>query len=274
MESQEMTPLAAGMKKVLDAIGELPQLSSEEYEIERAKSLNERRGELEGEHCPRCLDKGYIAEVKDGVVKTSECVCMARRRSLARIRKSGLGDMLARYTFDAWQTPEEWQKKAYSKAQDYLQNGTGKWFVATGCVGSGKSHLCTAICGKLLNAGLEVRYMMWRDIGSRIKAAINDTEEYRRLLQPLKTTKVLYIDDFLKAGKSGVTQGDINLAFELLNYRYNDRKLITVISSELTIEQIMDIDEAVGSRIYERSRDYYLKFTGNKNWRLKNHDRP
>lgn len=227
-------------------------------------------GDLEGEYCHKCKNKGYIAEVKNGIMVTRECECIAWRRSLIRIRKSGLSDMLARYTFEAWKTPETWQKKAYEKATDYVQNGSGKWFVASGCVGSGKSHLCTAICGKFLDAGLEVRYMMWRDLGSRIKAAVNDSEEYNRLLKPLKCTKVLYIDDFLKAGKTGITQGDINLAFELLNYRYNDRKLITVISSELTIEQIMEFDEAVGSRIYERSKEYYLKITGNKNWRLRN----
>ena len=47
------------------------------------------------------------------------------------------------------------------------------------------------------------------------------------------------------AGKP-ITQGDINIAFEIINYRYiND--LITIISSELLLDEIINIDEATGS---------------------------
>lgn len=232
--------------------------------------MNRIPGKLTGDHCEECLDRGYITEARGKELVRVECRCMAKRRSLDHIRRSGLGDMLEAYTFERYQTPETWQKNAKGFALDYLEHGRGKWFVAAGAVGSGKSHLCTAICGELLNAGLEVRYMLWRDDGGRIKAAVNDSDVYSRLLDPLKTVRVLYIDDFFKAGSGGVTQGDINLAFELLNYRYNNRGLVTIISTERTLEEIMDIDEAVGSRIYERCKGYYLLIGGKgKNWRVK-----
>ena len=66
---------------------------------------------------------------------------------------------------------------------------------------------------------------------------------------------MLYIDDFFKTerGKSP-TSGDINIAFELLNYRYINGQLITIISCERDVDEVMRIDEAVGSRIYERTR--------------------
>lgn len=236
----------------------------------RAQWLNDAIGGLDGVGCPVCRNKGYTAESRDGRIVCVECECMARRRSVARIEKSGLGDMLERYTFDSYQTPEPWQKTAKQKATDYLSDNSGKWFVAAGAVGSGKSHLCTAICGELLNAGLEVRYMLWRDDGGRIKAAVNDSAEYHRLLDPLKTVQVLYIDDFFKAKDGKPQSGDVNLAFELLNYRYNRTDLVTIISTELTVEQILDVDQAVGSRIYQRCKEYYLKITGSgKNWRLR-----
>jgi DNA replication protein DnaC len=66
-----------------------------------------------------------------------------------------------------------------------------------------------------------------------------------------------------------VTPADVNLAFEILNYRYVNRRLVTILSSEKTIEEILDIDEAVGSRIFERCKGHYVKFVGKENWRLR-----
>ena len=116
--------------------------------------------------------------------------------------------------------------------------------------------------------------MMWVDDGGRIKAAVNDSEEYTRLLTPLKRVPVLYIDDFFKADRTkGVTPGDIKMAFELLNYRYINEGLVTIISTEKSIESILSIDEAIGSRIYQKSKDYCLVFEGEgKNWRLRASD--
>lgn len=258
-------------QKILEklATGALTPSSSEAYEAMRLEWRNRAEGKLEGEDCPRCRNRGYTVELRDGVPVSVECPCMARRRYARRMERSGLGGLLKRYTFASYQTPEGWQRDAKGAALDYLRDNEGKWFVAAGCVGSGKTHLCTAICGELLNAGLEVRYMRWKDDGGRIKAAVNQSEEYNRQITPLKRVRVLYIDDFWKAGNKAVSKGDIDLAFELLNSRYSDSKKITIISTELLVNQIMDIDEAVGSRIYERSKGSCLELSGAKNWRLR-----
>lgn len=65
-----------------------------------------------------------------------------------------------------------------------------------------------------------------------------------------------------------MTGPDVNLAFEFLNYRYNDLGLVTLLSTEKTVEELLDADEAVGSRVFERSRGYCLRFSG-KNRRLR-----
>ena len=189
---------------------------------------------------------------------------------MKRIERSGLKDLLSTRTFEAFQTVEPWQVEMKRKGQAFLTDNSGKWFAAMGAVGSGKTHLCTAICGELLNAGLEVRYIRWRNEGARLKSLVNARDEYERMIEPLKTVKVLYVDDLFKtqSGKE-LTQGDINLAFELLDHRYSDPRLITIISAEKTIEEILSIDEAVGSRIFERCKGYYLCLTGNKNQRIR-----
>lgn len=237
----------------------------------KADAINESIGSLTGFDCPVCQNKGYVAIVRDGEVVCRECKCAPRRKSLKQIERSGLKSALLSCTFTTYLTTEKWQENAKETAQKYVADHEGKWFMACGEVGSGKTHLCTAICGELLNVGVEVRYMLWRDEVGRLKACVNDNEEYESLMRPLKTVRVLYIDDFFKTER-GVkpTTSEINMAFEILNSRYADRKLITIISTERTPEQLLDIDEAVGSRIYERCRGYCVRITGSgKNWRIK-----
>lgn len=235
----------------------------------RANLANAVAGNLPGPDCQICKNRGYISEVRGNYVVSVECECMATRRSLRRIEKSGLGDLMKRYTFDNFKASEPWQAVMKSQAMNFLEHGRGKWFAVMGSVGAGKTHICTALCGELLKQNHEVRYMLWRNESVRLKAAVNDSEAYEKLLDPLKNVPVLYIDDLFKTKKGEeITKGDVNLAFELLNYRYCDRKLTTVISSEKTIEEIIEIDEATGSRIYERCKGFYLKLVGQKNRRL------
>ena len=235
-----------------------------------AELSNKQPGTLTaGLNCPACKNRGYFHRVdEDGRRYTEECSCMVKRRSAERLQRSGLSDMVSRYTLENWKTPEPWQVKARDIALRYAEERTG-WFVMTGTVGGGKTHLCTAVCGLLLERGLDVRYMMWREVSVRVKAVVNDECAYRQLVEPLKRAKVLYIDDLFKTGGSQPTTGDINLAFELLNARYNDSALLTIISTEHSISNLMTIDEAVGSRIYERSKGYNLNLTGKQNWRLR-----
>lgn len=236
----------------------------------RVDAVNSTPGTLEGIECPECLNRGYSA-VLDGEtgIKMVECKCMSKRRSIERIERSGLKDMLADKTMETWQTPERWQAQARKLALQYADKPDG-WFVMAGHSGTGKSHLCTALTGLLIGKGMEARYMLWRDVSVRAKAVVNDDYEYRKIIEPLKQVSVLYIDDLFKTGKGqNPTIGDVNLAFEILNHRYNSPKKITIISSELTVEQMLEVDEAVGSRIYEKSKGFYLSLEDMKNWRLK-----
>lgn len=243
--------------------------TKEEYLRKRVEWQNSVEGDLEGEYCEDCKNRGYTVELRGDKFVSVECKCMIKRRNIARIRKSGLENVIQRYTFKAYKTLEKWQMDAKKLAWSYAHDDKRKWFLAAGSVGAGKSHLCTAICSKLMQDGLETRYMLWKDESVPIKANVNNSYEYSRLINPLKNVKVLYIDDFLKSGSSTVSIGDLNLAIELLNYRYQKIDSVTIISTEYTLDQLIDIDESLGSRIRERCKDSYVEFTGDKNWRLK-----
>lgn len=236
---------------------------------QRAERYNRTVGTLTGYDCPECLNRGYFFRVDgQGASRMEECRCMAVRRARGRVMRSGLGDMLERYTLSSWQSVQPWQEKARGLVEAYARHPSG-WFLAAGGPGTGKTHLCTALCGLLLDRGVDVRYVLWRDMSVRAKALVGDAGAYQQLIAPLKQVPCLCIDDLFKSGRGREpTAGDVNLAFELLNSRYNHSGKLTILSTERTVEELLDIDEALGSRVYERSRRFYLNLSGRANWRL------
>lgn len=260
-----------------------------QYAQLRVDALNGAIGDRDkgdGYNCPICKNKGYVArlvENPDGTFSHSvaDCKCADTRRSILRMQRSGLKNIIRDYTFDKFQTPEPWQETLKAAAMDYAKNPSG-WFALCGQSGCGKTHLCTAICRELLLEGREVVYMLWRDEIGKIKQAARmsefdgETVELRRILDKYKTAKVLYIDDLFKTGKTAEnatqrpTAADINYAFEILNYRYNNPELLTILSTELTEDELLDIDEAIGGRIYERAKAYSIGKDRGKNYRVRN----
>ena len=128
----------------------------------------------------------------------------------------------------------------------------------------------------MLSEKRTARYMLWVRDSARLKMMVND-EAYEPALDDFRKVEVLYIDDFFKITKDGYgketlpTSADIRLAYEIINYRYQHSELITIISSERFINEIEEIDSAVGSRIYEMSKGNVLNIARekNRNYRLK-----
>lgn len=219
--------------------------------------------------CPKCNNRTSFAEIKDGYVVTVPCDCQSIRRNLRRIKLSGLAEILEKYTFKKYETDTDWRKALKQKAMDNVNSD--RWFFIGGQSGAGKSHLCTAICKELINKGHNVKYMLWRDEIVQLKANANEGEYFKRI-DILKNTEVLYIDDLFKTEQGKLpTQADIQIAFEIINYRVNNKKK-TIISTELNLAQVMDIDEATGGRMAEMAgRDYCINIGKDKekNYRLR-----
>lgn len=253
-----------------------------ELEKYKADCYNRSEGQLnaqDGYNCDKCHNKGvtvraYQDDIGAWKLIYTDCECAEVRRTIKRMKASGLKDIIRDYTFAKYQAIEPWQKQIKDAAMAYAKEPNG-WFFVGGQSGSGKTHICTAICREFLLAEMPVQYMLWRDDVVKLKAAITESESYKALIARYKDTKVLYIDDLFKTGKSqdGAPQrptgADVNVAFEIINYRYNNPELLTVISSECTINELLDIDEAVAGRIVERARAFSLGPDRKKNWRLK-----
>ena len=247
------------------------EYNHEKFLQDQADIENAEEGNLKGIDCRKCKNRGHITVVKDNELVWRMCECMAVRKSLEQIEKSGLKSLLDECTFENYEATADWQKHALSVAQNYLEFGEDKWLFFGGQSGAGKTFLCTAVSGELLKRNNAVKYMMWDSESKKLKSLVNETHEYERLMGEIKSVKVLYIDDFLKVQRGQhPTPADINLAFEIINHR-DVKNLQTIISTEYCIDDIISLDEALGGRINRRSRGYQMNIAKdkNKNFRLR-----
>ncbi len=162
-------------------------------------------------------------------------------------------------------------------ALDYARNfeqlclQENNWLVFLGEPGSGKTHLSIAVANFLLEKGIPVLYFQHREGMSELKDALRRQNEDRitEKLREMKQVKLLLWDDLFK-GREQPSDFELDIVFEVLNYRYLNT-LPTVISSELTPEQLLEVDRsgAVGSRILERGRGHLVVIQGiENNYRL------
>lgn len=263
-------------------------LSNAEYVQAQCEQYNSTPGtlnEVDGYDCRICKNRGYTAEVRTQELfgypyqVLIPCRCKRTRAMIRKLQRSGLKNVVKDYTFEKYIDAEPWQKTLKQAAMQFCDDDAHEWFFIGGAVGCGKSHLCSAIAVSYLRKDVETKYMLWRDDIVKIKASVTDSQEYADAINALKKVPVLYIDDLFKTGRGGdgriamPTAADINIAFEVLNYRYNQRGLVTIISSERTLQELVDIDEAIASRIAERSvragYGFSVKPDRNKNYRMK-----
>lgn len=268
--------MTAEEKEIGKPVFEMNEEERIEYSV---KSYNNSIGTLTDYDCKICRNKGdimyYDKELKCEIYKP--CKCRSVRKTIKKMQDSGLGNLLKIYKFSNYTTEEDWQKDIFEKAVNFVDS-EDKWFAMLGESGSGKSHICTAISRKLLEQGKELKYMMWLDESVKLKQYVTNAEKYAELIKELKEAEVLYIDDFFKNdNETKPSPADIKLANEILNYRYNKARMdrstryVTLISTERTLEQLLEYDTALAGRIVEMTKpNNLIMITGSdKNYRLK-----
>lgn len=234
--------------------------------------LNHEDGNLQGYDCPVCRNRGFLWHVDGGEKWTEKCACMQKRADIVRMRKSGLSNLAAKCTLKSFETTDDWQKLMLDTAKAYLADKDRGWLYVAGQTGCGKTHLCTAVAVKMLRAGASTRYVRWGELVQQARAMRFDADDYSKLLYPLKTCKVLYIDDLLKTqGNKQPSEQEYQVAMEIINARYCDPALLTIISTELTLTELFAIDEALAGRIAERASKYTLQIAkkAGRNYRLR-----
>lgn len=223
--------------------------------------------------CEKCKDTETILYLKNGIEYGRDCECKEVKMSIRIMANSGICEEDLKKTFNDFETFNEKklieakQKAArYIKQFKEIRTERNNSFLLCGLSGRGKTTLGMIIANNLLSQLISVRYMSYRDEIMRLKQVVTDEINYNDRINRLKNAKVLFIDDLFK-GK--ITESDINIMYEIINYRYLNR-LPMIISTELIPSKLLDIDEAVGGRILEMCKGNAVVFDNDtQNYRLR-----
>ncbi|WP_250860550.1 ATP-binding protein [Oceanirhabdus seepicola] len=213
--------------------------------------------------CSKCRDTSWL--LIDG--KARRCGCYEIKRLKRIWEKSGISLEQKEMTFKSFNAYSKEIKNAKDTATKYyinykvIKDSRNNSIVFLGQVGSGKTHLSIALAINFINKEIPVIYMPYRDVIMNIKQNILDSIYYRKTIERYQKAEILLIDDLYK-GK--ITESDINILFEIINYRYLNNKAI-IVSSERSIDEILRIDEGIGSRIYEMCKGYLVEIRGKGN---------
>lgn len=214
---------------------------------------------LNNYECKKCNDTELIFDSEKHTA--TPCECQESKKYKRLYEKSGITKAFSKKTFENFETNNKPNvvKQAKVTAQKFVEKYSHESSIAfLGQVGAGKTHLCIAIANELLKRNIGVLYMQYRDTVTNLKQNIMEEEIYQKELNKYKTATVLYIDDLFK-GK--LTETDINIMFEIINYRYLN-ELTILISSEYDAQKLIEFDEAIGSRIIEMCKGYIVQLEG------------
>jgi DNA replication protein DnaC len=213
--------------------------------------------------CDICKEgKGWIVDSITNSAKA--CKCQEGNRYKDIINNSGITEAFRERTFNTYVPKNNNQAMAKKKAIEYSKDFENirkerNNSIALLCqVGAGKTHLSIAIANALMQNNVGVRYMPFREDIIKLKQNINDDEFYQKEVNNYKNAPVLLIDDLFK-GK--ITETDIYIMYEIINYRYL-KSAPMIVSSEYSTDKLLDFDEAIGSRIIEMCKGRIFEFEG------------
>lgn len=228
------------------------------------------------EKCELCNGTTWIFyRNEEGYDMAKPCQCRERVIANRLFTSSGISEEDGKKGFNGFNTFNEQalinaKNTSISYVQNFkkIENERINSIMLCGSSGRGKTTLGLAVANNLISSGVGVRYMPYRDEVTALKQQLADKNKYiyDDHIYRLKNARVLFIDDLLK-GK--INETDINILYEIINFRYLQRKPV-IISTEKTLEQLLDFDEAIGSRLIEMSKGYIVVFDNSTpNYRLR-----
>lgn len=142
--------------------------------------------------------------------------------------------------------------KLFQDGKMYRKDPNGIYLC--GKIGTGKTHIISALTNTLLASGYECRKTTPIEMMRQIRIGEHEHAPLNRALEKYKTCDFLIIDDF---GKDKPTEYSTKTMFEIINYR-SDNILPVLITSNYTIREIPKrmtpegVDMTLGTSIADR----------------------
>lgn len=210
--------------------------------------------------CSLCNDVGFMAKADEkGVIRYGVCACKIKEQNKARL---GINIGFQSKTLDNYKVTNTIQGEMKTKASQYIQGFNNNSFCLLGQVGAGKTHIATSIANALIDKNVNVRYVLFNNlIEDYIRA---DDMQLKVLDDKYKQVQVLLIDDLFKTsitswnGVKKLNSKHLEIMFDLINYRYLNKKAV-IITCEMLVNELLELDEATTSRLLEMSRGYVVQ---------------
>ena len=205
--------------------------------------------------CPLCHDSGFI----DGKM----CACLKREVVQATYRSSGIARLLSKQTFEnfdlSFYSPSVLEDKRYSPrdvmteifsyckkyADEFTTDSPSLLFI--GGTGLGKTHLSSAIAGKVIEKGYDVVYETAPAVAAIFEKERFEDEDSAEGTRRLFEAELLILDDL---GTEASSKAGVSAIYRLINHRASVLGLPTIISTNLTYRQLeKQYDTAVLSRL-------------------------
>ena len=185
--------------------------------------------------CPTCRTEA----IKQVEIKTGEFAC-----------ELDVPPIFQDATFANYDLYDDAQVEMASRLKRYAktfpqQLTEGRSMVFWGNIGTGKTHLAYAIAKEVVAAGYKAESFL---IGELLKKAWGVPLEQRQkwMSNIVRRSDLLVLDEL---GKHSPNAGSINLAFEIINARTNERKPLLLISNLNPRELMSFYGEEIWSRI-------------------------
>lgn len=222
-------------------------------------------------NCDKCGGSTWVEAEGESKNMLKRCECYPRYVFMKNLEVSGIGNAFQRKTLDKFHAETEILDKIKRMVTNYINaysencEEKGNSLLLLGSVGSGKTHLGVSAAIELVKQGVGVIYADYRSEIRSLKQSILDKAEYDRRKQRLQSCQCLLIDDLFKGN---VTETDIGYIYDIINHRYLEQ-LPVIVTSEKSVKELMSIDEAVASRMFEMAKGYIITMQGIGNYRLK-----
>ncbi len=206
--------------------------------------------------CIKCHLEIVEVHKKNDIYKRKEFEQNNDKAEIASsFRNSGIPPRYTTRTIDNFKAVTEQQQKTLLTVKNYIDNfdyviEKGTSMIMTGGVGTGKTHLASAIAHSFIEKNKTVAFMtisaMFRKIRETYRVNSRKTEQ--EVIDDLREVDLLILDEI---GLQKGSDSEEYLLFEVLNERYGYFKP-TIIISNLGVT---DIKRYIGIRVMDRLKE-------------------
>jgi DNA replication protein DnaC len=250
------------------------------YLLEKMKeikqSIIDKGGPEERQYkCPKCKDHEATIEIdENGYQVATFCECYYNRRAAEAKEKNGVAGLFRNKTLKNFKAETEDQKLAKKQAKKYIDAFKDENLIICGHSGTGKTHLAVGTAIDLEKQGFKIMFIDYPQMIQHLEEMKTGSFEQNMELGRIENAELLIIDDLFKVGyrewdgKLYLRDFHKRMVYSIINYRYNNRKP-TIVTTELTLDKLLFIDEAIGGRLIGQAGDNTIEFDDeNENYRL------